>query len=62
MKVSYTTDELNDWYIECQENAEILLYVGERPNGHFTMKQLVVALVLVVSIVFILYVYFSPIP
>jgi hypothetical protein len=29
MKVSYTIDELNDWYIECQENAEILIYVGE---------------------------------
>ena len=28
MKVSYTIDELNDWYIECQENAEILIYVG----------------------------------
>jgi len=28
MKVSYTIDELNDWYIECQENAEIPIYVG----------------------------------
>lgn len=39
MKVSYTMDELNDWYIECQENAEILIYVGEvlRPIHSISM-------------------------
>jgi len=38
MKVSYTMDELDEWYLECQENAEILIYVGGSPNGQYTLS------------------------
>ena len=57
MKVSYTIDELNDWYIECQENAEIPLYVGERPNGHFSMSKenIQLGVAFSVAILFMLY-------